>query len=170
MPDYFVAEDTTGYTAYYSQAVSSGLVAQFCFDFCDDNREALSKFTEGKDIAKYLRKQNTLEKFVHFADSKGLQRRNLMIIKSRELFERAIYGNIIYTILDQNDYQIYVNEDDPTVLKAIDIFKEGKTKPTLEKEEKKKPQDKEEDKKVARGALPTRDMRLTAPFYLANMG
>ena len=169
MPDYFVAEDTTGYTTYFSQAVSSGLVAQFCFDYCDDNRQALSKFTEGKDIAKYLRKQNTLEKFVHFADSKGLVRRNLMIIKSKELFERAIYGNIIYSMLDQNDYQMYMNEDDPTVLKAIDIFKQDKTKPVLEEKDLKQQEKAEEKKKVAKATLTSRDARLSAPFYMASL-
>ncbi len=168
MPDYFVAEDTTGYTAYFSQAVSSGLVAQFCFDYCDDNRQVLSQFTEGEDIAKYLRKQNTLEKFVHFADSKGLVRRNLMIIKSKELFERAIYGNIIYTILDQNDYQMYMNQDDPTVLKAIEIYKQGKTKPVLEKKDDAKEEKEEDNRKVAKGSLPNRDARLSTPFYIAS--
>ncbi|MBR3455714.1 MAG: S41 family peptidase [Bacteroidaceae bacterium] len=168
MPDYFVAEDTTGYTAYFSQAVSSGLVAQFCFDYCDDNRQVLSQFTEGEDIAKYLKKQNTLEKFVHFADSKGLVRRNLMIIKSKELFERAIYGNIIYTILDQNDYQMYMNQDDPTVLKAIEIYKQGKTKPVLEKKDDAKEEKEEDNRKVAKGSLPNRDARLSTPFYIAS--
>lgn len=149
MPDYFVAEDTTGYTSYFSQCVSSGLVAQFCFDYCDENRQALSQFTDGKDIAKYLRKQNTVEKFIHFADKKGIQRRNLQIIKSRLLFEQVIYGNIIYSILDQNDYQMFMNEEDPTVLKAIEIFKEGKTIPVLEKNDQKGAEEKQEDKKVA---------------------
>ena len=146
-------------------------MAQFCFDYCDDNRQTLSQFTEGKDIAKYLRKQNTLEKFVHFADSKGLQRRNLMIIKSRELFERAIYGNIIYSILDQNDYQMYMNEDDPTVLKALEIFKQGKTKPVLEEKDldnKNKKEDKEEERKVAKGSLSPHDARMATPFYIVS--
>lgn len=137
MPDYFVGEDTTQFTPYYNEASARGLIQQFCFEYVDSNRKTLEKLKSPVDYVKYLRKQNIVEQFVRFADNHDLRRRNNMIIKSQRLFERSIYGIIIYYMLDMNDYMRYLNQDDATVKKAIEIFNQGKTKPTLEEKKKK---------------------------------
>lgn len=131
MPDYFVAEDTTALTPYYSECVTKGTIAQFCFEYTDNNRTKLATFDNAATLEKHLRKQGLVDKFVHFADSKGILRRNNMIIKSQHLFEQAIYGSIIYNMLDMNDYVQYLNHDDITIAKAIQLFKAKQTKPTL---------------------------------------
>lgn len=138
MPDYFVGEDTTAVTTYYSDAVSKGLIQQFCFEYVDINRQTLNKLKTPVAIVKYLRGQNIVEKFVKFADEHELARRNNMIIKSQRLFEHSIYGTIIYYMLDMNDYMRYMNQDDATIKKAIEIFNQGKTKPVLEDDKMKK--------------------------------
>lgn len=129
MPDFFVGEDTTQYTSYYNEAVSRGLVSQFCYEYVDNHRSELSKFTDGLDLVKYLKRQSLLEKFVAFADKSGLRRRNNMIYASKRLFERNIYGGIVYSILDSNEYFRYINREDPIILKSIEIFNQGKTRP-----------------------------------------
>ncbi len=131
MPDYFVAEDTTFFTTYYTEAITTGLVSQFCFEYVDNNRPTLKKFKTPEDLLKYIKKQNLIEGFVKYADKHELKRRNNMIVKSKSLFEHAIYGNIIYSMFEMNDYTEYINRSDLTVLKAVDLFKKGKTKPTL---------------------------------------
>lgn len=133
MPDYFVAEDTTAFTPYYSEVVSKGFIAQFCFEYTDNNREKLKKFETADEIEKFLRKQSVVDKFIKFADSKGVVRRNNMIYKSQHLFERAIYGSIIYNMMEMSDYIQYFNRDDETIEKAIELFNTKSTKPTLEK-------------------------------------
>ncbi len=129
MPDYFVAEDTSDVTPYYKEVVLKGLVQQFCFDYTDRNRTKLQSFKNADEIEKYLRRENVVEEFIRFADTKNVKRRNLMIKKSRHLFERIIYGTIIYYVLDMNDYVRYLNQDDPTVLKAIQLYQNGETTP-----------------------------------------
>ena len=52
-----------------------------------------------------------------------------MLRKSRTLFERAIYGNIIYNALEMNDYIQFLNEDDPAVLRAATILQNGESVP-----------------------------------------
>ena len=131
MPDYFVAEDTTFFTTYYTEAITTGLVSQFCFEYVDNNRPTLKKFKTPEDLLKYIKKQNLIEGFVKYADKHELKRRNNMIVKSKSLFEHAIYGNIIYSMFEMNDYTEYINRSDLTVLKAVDLFNKGKTKPTL---------------------------------------
>lgn len=129
MPDYFVGEDTTLITPYYTEILNKGIIIQFCFEYVDNNRKELQKLTTPLDFVKYLRKQNIVEQFVRYADNHGVRRRNIMILKSQKLFERAIYGNIIYYMLDMNDYMRYMNQDDATIKKAIEIFNLGKTVP-----------------------------------------
>ena len=131
MPDYFVAEDTTALTPYYTECVTQGTIAQYCFEYTDDNREKLSTFDNAAELEKYLRRQGLVDHFIRYADSKGIQRRNNMILKSQHLFEQAIYGSIIYNILEMNDYIQYLNRNDITLEKAIQLFKAGQTKPTL---------------------------------------
>lgn len=131
MPDYFVGEDTTEYTSYYTEVANSGLIAQYCFKYTDDNRETMAKMDNADAIAKHLRSQGVVDKFIKFADEHNVQRRNNMILRSQRLLEQSIYGSIIYNMLDTEEYVQYINKDDATVMRAIELYKEGKTKPTL---------------------------------------
>ncbi|MBQ0021770.1 MAG: S41 family peptidase [Prevotellaceae bacterium] len=135
MPDYFVAEDTTAFTPYYSEVVTKGLVAQFCFEYTDNNRQELSKFTKADEIEKFLRKNAVIDQFIRYVDSKGIQRRNNMIYKSQHLFEKAVYGSIIYNMMEMSDYVEYFNRNDVTIEKAVELYNNKKTKPTLKPEE-----------------------------------
>ena len=128
-PDIFVPEDTTLYTSYYREAVIHGYIRQFAFEYTDKNRETLSRFSRVEDLEKYLSHQNLLEKFAQHAAEHGLQRRNLMLQKSRVLFERYIIGTIIYNAMTQQEYQEYINKSDPTVLRALKVIEDGKAKP-----------------------------------------
>ena len=129
MPDIFVPQDTTGVTSYFSMAVNRGLILQFAFQYTDQNRQALQKYDSSESLLKYLKKQNILEKFANFAESKGLKRRNILMYKSQKLFERNLYGNIIYNMLDMEDYLKYLNQLDPTVLKAMEVLENEESFP-----------------------------------------
>ncbi len=149
MPDYFVAEDTTAFTPYYNECVSKGYVMEFCFNYTDQNRQQLSAFNTPEMLVNYLRHQHLVEQFARYADSKGVQRRNNMIRKSQQLFEDAIYGNIVYNILDMEAYLKYMSRKDVTIEKAIELYKQKETVPTLPQKEKD-----EKEKKVAKTATP----------------
>ena len=129
MPDIFVPQDTIGITSYYSMAVNRGLILQFSFQYTDQNRQTLQKYETSESMLKYLKKQNILEKFANFAESKGLKRRNILMYKSQKLFERNLYGNIIYNMLDMEDYLKYLNQLDPTVLKAMEVLENEESFP-----------------------------------------
>ena len=75
-----------------------------------------------------------------------------MLQKSRSLFERNIYGLIIYNVRDMQDYIQYLNQDDPTVQRAIQVLMDGLSYPQARESE-------EEDtakkrKELAKGCLP----------------
>ncbi len=130
-PDIFIAEDTTDVTSYYKQATMSGLILQFAFNYTDHNRQQLNEYDNMQALAGYLKKQNTVEKFVQFADKNGLRRRNLMIQKSRKLLERFINSRIIYNMQSEDAWTEYLNQDDPTILKTLKVFQEGKAFPQV---------------------------------------
>lgn len=129
MPDIFVPQDTTGVTSYFSMAVNRGLTVQFAFQYTDQNRQKLQQYETADDLLKFLKKQHILEKFAQFAESKGLKRRNLLMYKSKKLFERNLYGNIIYNMLNMEEYIKYLNLSDQTVLKALEVLEDGKSFP-----------------------------------------
>ena len=129
MPDIFVPQDTTGITSYFTMAANRGLTVQFSFQYTDKNRQKLAKYKTGEELLKYLKTQNILEKFAQYAESKGLKRRNLLMYKSKELFNRNLYGNIIYNMLNMEEYLKFLNQSDPTVQKALEVLRTGDSFP-----------------------------------------
>ena len=129
MPDIFVPQDTIGMTSYFRMAINRGLTVQFCFQYTDQNRAKLQKYDNADDLLKYLKTQNILEKFARFAESKGLKRRNILMYKAKEHFDRNLYGNIIYNMLNMEEYLKYLNQSDKTVLKALEILEKEEAFP-----------------------------------------
>ena len=129
MPDIFVPQDTIGMTSYFRMAINRGLTVQFCFQYTDQNRTKLQKYDNADDLWKYLKTQNILEKFARFAESKGLKRRNILMYKAKEHFDRNLYGNIIYNMLNMEEYLKYLNQSDKTVLKALEILEKEEAFP-----------------------------------------
>ena len=122
-PDIFVAEDTTDITSYYKQAVMSGLILQFAFNYTDANRPHLRTLTEVIDLANYLQGQGLVDQFATFGTNNGLPRRNLMIRRSYHLLDRFISSRVIYNMLDEQALMEYLNQDDPVVEAAIGVIK-----------------------------------------------
>ena len=135
MPDVFVPRDTTGITSYLIDVRNRGLLIQYCFHYSDQNRPVLSQMKDENQMLEYLKKQELVEKFVRFAESKEVKRRNLLINKSRKLLELNIYASIIYNILGMEPYIRYINQDDATVKAALDILRQGEAFPKAPQED-----------------------------------
>ena len=54
---------------------------------------------------------------------------NLLMYKSKELFNRNLYGNIIYNMLNMEEYLKFLNQSDPTVQKALEVLRTGDSFP-----------------------------------------
>ena len=141
-PDIFVPEDTLGMTSYYKEASMSGLILQFAFNYTDENRGKMKDFKSASGLEHYLKRQNTVEKFVTWADKNGLKRRNLMIQKSYKLLERYINSRIIYNMLDEEAWTEYLNQDDPAIQETLKLFLNNESFP--------KPDTKTQNQKVAK--------------------
>ena len=164
-PDIFIPEDTLGMTSYFKQASISGLILQFAFTYTDDNRLKLNDFKTMMALADYLDRQNIVDKFATYADKHGLQRRNLLIQKSHKLLERYLNSRIIYNMLDESAWHQYINQDDPTVKAALDVFKRKEAFPQRPEPKSDKPK----NRKTAHAALPYDYSPLhQGPQFIAN--
>lgn len=122
-PDIFISEDTTDVTSYFKQAMMSGLINQFAYQYTDKNRSKLRSYTTMSSLLKYIEGQNLLEQFAVHADKQGLQRRNLMLQRSSRLFQSHIYGRIIYNMLHEQAFWKFSNTRDPVIQKAQEVLK-----------------------------------------------
>lgn len=122
MPDYFIPVDTTGMTSYFQMARNRRLIIQFSFNYTDKHRSALQQYKDWPSLLQHLKSQNLLEQFARFAEEKGLKRRNILMYKSKELFQLNLYGNIIYNMIDMEAYIEYLNQSDTAVKKAVEIL------------------------------------------------
>ena len=50
--------------------------------------------------------------------------------KSKELFDRNLYGNIIYNMLNMEEYVKFLNKTDKNVLKALEVLEAGESFPS----------------------------------------
>lgn len=150
-PDIFIPEDTTALTSYYKEAAYTGLIRQFAFAYTDENRTRLNALENVEAMEKFLRKENLLERFARFGEEHDLKRRNLMLQKSRALFERNIYSLIIYNTREMQDFLQFLNESDPTVQRAIQVLNDGLSYPQPPKSEE---GESEDNKELAKGSLP----------------
>ena len=116
----------------------SGLIIQFAYEYTDENRQKLSTFKTRQELEAYLKKLNSVELFVTYAEKNGLKRRNLMIQKSRSLLERYVNSRLIYNVLDEQAWTEYLNLDDPAVKEALRVFKAGESFPKKPEGEQKK--------------------------------
>ena len=129
MPDIFVPQDTTGMTSYYRMAATRGLIIRYTLDYTDKNRNKLKEYDTPQKMEAYLKTQNLLEKFAEYAEKKGLKRRNILMYKSKQLFEESLYGNIFYNMLGIEAYITYSNLTDKTVQKALEVLEKGESFP-----------------------------------------
>ena len=123
MPDIFVAQDTTGYSKYYSDVVRKSLINKYSFKYVDSNRAALAKYKTFSEIEAYLDADNVPNKFYDYAAKNGVKRDYSLTAPARKQMRTSVYGNIIYDALDMQDYIAFINQTDPTIIKAVETLK-----------------------------------------------
>ena len=129
MPDIFVAGDTTIVPAYAAEVFSRGLISSFALKFSNNNRQSLAGCKTYETLIAELGKQQVFESFVKFATSKGVKADKEQLEKSEELLKRSLYSNITYQLLGMREHVKFINLNDSTVLKAIEVLEHGKAMP-----------------------------------------
>ena len=123
MPDIFVPRDTTGYTPYFSKVINYSYLYQFAFQYSDRNREKLNGYKTWQEMERYLEKQNLLNDFVAFAETKDVKPNWQEIGKSKRLIERQLKAYISRNILGETGFYPLFYKDDATVKQALHEMK-----------------------------------------------
>lgn len=129
MPDIFVSSDTANVTPYVQEAVAQGLVAQFAFKYSNSKRHSLSNFNGYESLVSHLKSTGVVDEFVKFAKGKGLEPGNDLNGRSYNVLERSICANIVYQLQGMLEHVKFINLEDPTVLKAIEVLEKGEAYP-----------------------------------------
>jgi carboxyl-terminal processing protease len=130
MPDIFVSSDTTNVTDYAQDVISKGILAQFTLKYSNAYRHRLSHLKSYDALIRELEKRDMVGELINFARKRGIEPDNTQIATSRELLKRAIYSNMIYQLQGMLEHVKYINLDDSTVLKAVEVLESGKAFPT----------------------------------------
>lgn len=127
VPDVFVPRDTSGITSYYIDVINAGLLQQYAFNYCNNNRSSLSKMDDYMQFLRTAPSDEALTKdFADFAAANGIvprwyyinQSRDLIVTNLKALIARDIFGNkAYYPIVNRNDKTLQ------TALKALNKHK-----------------------------------------------
>ena len=124
MPDYFVPQDTTGHTPYYTEAQNKGYTYSFAFQYADKNRDTLKKFKEYTDLCDYLDKENINLQFYKFAESKGLTTETAGRDECADVINNILKAYISRNIIGEKAFYPILNSKDETIIKALEIMQE----------------------------------------------
>lgn len=135
MPDVFIPRDTVGITTYYTAVTNSGVLNLYALDYSFRNRDKLSSFATYQDLYAYLQSQPLLNNFTNFAVTKGIRKRPALINISGRLIENLLHAYIVRIFFDDDGFYPIFQKNDPTLLRAVSIIREGKSVPSLESQD-----------------------------------
>lgn len=135
MPDIFIPRDTTGVTSYYSTLINNLILSQYAFNYSDKNREKLSSFKNYKELYNYLKTQPLLEEVTDYAAENGIKKRPTLINISKKLINNLVCAYIIRNFFNDEGFYPVILEDDVTINKAVEVIKDGKSRPLPPTEE-----------------------------------
>ncbi len=127
VPDIFVPLDNDGLNGYYYEVEGAGLLHQFAFNYCHDNRPALSKMTDYKQFLRMAPGDDVLIKdFADFANANGIVPRWYYINESHDMIVTKIKALIARDIFGSQAYYPILNRNDKTVQAAMKALNKHK--------------------------------------------
>ena len=124
MPDYFVPQDTTGHTPYYTEAQNKGYTYSFAFQYADKNRETLKQFKDYTLLCDYLDKENINLQFYKFAESKGLTSETAGQAECADVINNILKAYISRNIIGEKAFYPILNSKDETINKALEVMQQ----------------------------------------------
>lgn len=121
MPDYFVPQDTTSHTPYYTEAQNKGYIYSFAFQYSDKNRSTLKKFKDYNELCDYLDKENINLQFYKYAESKGLTSETAGQTECADEINNILKAYICRNIIGDKAFYPILNSRDETIIKALEV-------------------------------------------------
>lgn len=125
MPDIFVSMDTSALYAYYNRLQRNSIINNFTLEYVDQNREQLVK--QYPDFSQFNNKfqigDEIIEKIVALGEKDGIERDQESLNFTSGLIKKEIKAVIARDIYSRDQFYQIFNQDDKTILKALDILK-----------------------------------------------
>lgn len=125
MPDIFVPADTTGRSDYFNRIMQRGLIYQFAFQYSDQHRNYLNTLKTAAEIENWLNRQNVIQDFIRYAESKGVPYSQEGMQRSGEIISTQIKAYIARNIIGEEGFYPVIQQIDKTLLKAIEISRQN---------------------------------------------
>jgi carboxyl-terminal processing protease len=120
MPDKFVPYDTSGISPYFFRARS--LIYPFALSYSDRQREILGKFSNVREMEKYLDRQGLLTQFIDYAAKKSVKPDYADLKLSGKLINVQLKAYVARNIFDNKGFYPIWEETDTTLKFAIDYL------------------------------------------------
>ncbi|PIF05508.1 MAG: peptidase S41 [Draconibacterium sp.] len=125
MPDFFIAADTSGNSAYYNSLFRKGLIYSYAYAYADEHRNELLKLKTAKAFDDWLNGENLLADFVAYAAKKGVPRDQAGLKNSGLIIETQLKAYIARNIIGEEGFYPIISKIDTTLKQAIQISKEN---------------------------------------------
>ena len=125
-PDIFVPRDTSEYTPYLNKVINYGYLYQFAFQYVDKNRSNLKSNKTWQQMDTYLKSQNLLNDFIHFATTKGVAANMKQINISKRFLLMQLNAYISRSVLGDTGFYPLLYKDDKAVNKALESLRKSK--------------------------------------------
>ena len=123
IPDVFVAKDTSVENETLQYVSKSGFMSYFIFEYLEKNRK-LFKDMNFETFRKDFKIEKSLsEEFIQYAKFNEAQ---IDLSNYAEELKRALKANIAQQLFGPNAYEIVLNENDPMLLKVLELEAEDK--------------------------------------------
>lgn len=123
MPDIFVPYDTSGFSKFYDQVTSKGLLYRFAFFYSDINRASLRQFKTFKELSEALKRKEILKEFTVYSSKQGLPPNPKDLLISGSLLENLLLAYICRNFFDDEGFYPIILGKDKNFIKAIEVLK-----------------------------------------------
>jgi carboxyl-terminal processing protease len=128
MPDYFIPLDTTRYNKYHRDLAAKGSIINTCLRYIDSNREELT--TRYKDFDTFNRKFEITPELLNLLDENGtkngVKSTEALRTEAAPLLKVQMKALIARDLWEMNEYFRIMNEEDASIMKAIELLQEKK--------------------------------------------
>ena len=122
MPDVFIPVDTSGYSNYFRELRSKGVIYQYAFSFVDKHRSEMLELKNYKQILNFVRNKPVIKNLVAYAEKKGIKADSNGLNQSRRVIETQLKAYIARDVIDDDGFYPIIRDLDKTLKEAELLF------------------------------------------------
>jgi len=126
-PDITVERDTIGITNYLKHLYYKGIIPQFVYDYYAKNKSTFSHYKSVQTFnSQFNISNNVLNRFVQFADSKGVKNNPRELAISKSIIKTQLKAYIAKQIFKEKGFYPIMQQLDNTLIEAVKYLDDKK--------------------------------------------